>query len=204
MFSSIITLIIGSVIWLGLADGEIKEKKAILSIFMDIVFYFAILLFGFNAVLNISEIIELPYRVLLFSPNIVWLATLAVGIYGAVKYGSQLWKKTDRTKSASVLFLVTGLVNHLYIYFLYSAPYSLRFVGLFAVTLFLISFTRLLSKVNPLLIFLAFGFVHALLMGSRAIIYFNFTFSALPLAALFILLTSVLFYQRRASSSLPK
>lgn len=204
MFSSIMILIVGSLVWLGLADGEMKEKKAILSIFMDIVFYFVILLFGFNAVLNISEIIEVPYRVLLFSSNVVWLATASVGVYGTIKYGRKLWEKPSQTKSVSVLFLVVGLVNHLYIYFLYSSSYSLRFVGLFAVMLLLISFTRTFKKVNPLLVFLAFGLLHALLMGSRAIIYFNFTFNALPLAALFIIISGGLFYQRRTSVSQPK
>ncbi|MCC5889692.1 MAG: hypothetical protein JJU01_03915 [Alkalibacterium sp.] len=203
MFSSIVVLIVGSVIWLGLADGDLKEKKALLSIFMDIVFYFVILLFGFNAVLNLGEIIDVPYRVLLFSSNIVWLATLAVGIYGGIKYGRQLWEQPNRTKSVSILLLVIGLVNHLQVYFLYSSPYSLRFIGLFAVTLLLISFTRIFSKINPLLVFLAFGLLHALLMGSRAIIYFNFTFSALPLAALFVALTGLLYYQRRTSLSEP-
>lgn len=204
MFSSIVVLIVGSLVWLGLADGEMKEKKAILSIFMDVVFYFVILLFGFNTVLNLNEIIQVPYRVLLFSSNIVWLATTAVGVYGVVKYGRQLWKKPAQTKSVSVLFLIIGLINHLYIYFLYSSSYSMRFIGLFVVTLLLISFTRILEKVNPVLFFLAFGLLHALLMGTRAIIYFNFTFNALPLAALFIILSGGLFYQRRTSVSQPK
>ncbi|GAB2486647.1 hypothetical protein GCM10008929_09260 [Alkalibacterium psychrotolerans] len=204
MFSSIVVLIVGSLVWLGLADGGMKEKKALLSIFMDMVFYFVILLFAFNAVLNLSEIIQVPYRVLLFSSNIVWLATASVGMYGVIKYGKQLWEKPDQTKSVSVLFLIIGLVNHLYVYFLYSSPYSLRFIGLFAVTLILISFTRIHTKVNPLLTFLAFGLLHALLMGSRAIIYFNFTFNALPLIALFIILSGGLFYQRRTSLSQPK
>ncbi|MCC5894362.1 MAG: hypothetical protein JJU16_02790 [Alkalibacterium sp.] len=201
MFSSIVVLIVGVIVWFGLSDGEMREKKAILSIFMDVVFYFVLFLFGFNAILNLSEIIEVPYRVLLFSSPIVWLATLSIVVYGGIKYGRPLWENPSKAKSVSVLLTLIGLSNHLYLYFLYSSTYALRFIGLYLILLLLLSFTSIVEKVNPVFVLLGTGIVHALLMGGHSTIYFNFAFNAIPLLTLFLVLSAVLMFQRRKSLS---
>lgn len=199
MFSSIVVLIVGVSAWFGLADGEVREKKATLSVFMDTVFYFVILLFGFNAALNLTEVIEVPYRVLLFSSDVVWLATGSIAIYSGVKYGRKLWENPAKAKSVSVLLTLIGLVNHLYLYFLYSSTYALRFVGFYLIILLLLSFTSVAKKIDPLILLLGTGIVHTLLMGGRSVIYFNFAFHSLPMLSIFIVLSGLLFYQRRKS-----
>ena len=204
MFSPLVTLILGIGLWFGLTDSSLDEKKKILSVFIDSILYFVILLFGINILIHFSEIMEVPYRVLLFSSSVVWLATIGLGVYEGVKYGTSLWNQPEKTKSAALLLSSIGLVNHLYVYFLYSSTYTLRFVGLFALTLLLLSFKPIRHEKRALVCLLLFGLMHVILMGDRTIIYFNFAFSPVQLLTVFLVTTGLIMYQRRKRLSQQK
>ncbi|WP_423190245.1 hypothetical protein ACO1PF_05085 [Alkalibacterium sp. f15] len=202
MFTAIVTLMIGVGVWFGLSDESTGVKKSVASIFMDNVFYFVMALFGINALLNFNEIIQVPYRILLFSSNVVWIATLGVLIYGSYLYGEKLW--TDKTKAKSVAKLVTtiGLVNHAYMYYRYTSVNALLFILLFISLLVSLTFTPLTRKVSPLLVLLGFGALHLLIMGTRSVIYFNFAFSPLAILSLFLMFSGLLLgYKRRVLPS---
>ncbi|GAB2323954.1 hypothetical protein IRB23M11_15740 [Alkalibacterium sp. m-11] len=55
MFSPLVTLILGIGLWFGLTDSSLDEKKKILSVFIDSILYFVILLFGINIMVRVSK-----------------------------------------------------------------------------------------------------------------------------------------------------
>ncbi|MFO8069531.1 MAG: hypothetical protein R6U02_06110 [Alkalibacterium sp.] len=198
MFTAIVTLIIGVGIWFGLSDESTGVKKSVVSIFMDHVFYFVMALFGINALFNFNEIIQVPYRILLFSSNVVWIATLGVLIYGSYQYGEKLWADKTKAKSVAKLATTIGLVNHVYMYYRYTSVNTLLLILLFVSLLALLTFTPLTRKVSPLLILVGFGALHLLIMGTRSVIYFNFAFSPLAILSLFLVFSGLLWgYKRR-------
>ncbi|EXJ24361.1 hypothetical protein ADIAL_0100 [Alkalibacterium sp. AK22] len=196
MFSSIVSLLAGSALWYGLSEEEKEGKKQTFSLFLDSVFYFVLVLFGINGLVNVRDIIEVPYGLLLFSSEVVFLATLLTAGFLAFKYGRFLFEKPEKTLSIALLYTAVGLVNHLYIYYLFGSAYSLRFVLLFALTLGLLSVSGLRKKLNGLLLFSGFGVSHVLLMGGRSVIYFNFVFHPLPLLLIFAVTSGIIFVRR--------
>ena len=198
MFSAIVTLMMGVGIWFGLTDEPNAVKKKVVSVFMDTVFYFVAALFGINLLLNFNEIIQVPYRILLFSSNVVWLATLGVLVYASYLYGEKLWKQKTEALSLGKLAVTIGLVNHAYTYYRYGSARTLLFLLLFAGMLALLTFTPLTRRVSPLLILPAFGALHLLVMGTRSAIYFNFAFSPAAVLSLFLVFSGLLWgYKRR-------
>ncbi|SFC65643.1 hypothetical protein SAMN04488102_1169 [Alkalibacterium subtropicum] len=197
MFSAIVSLFVGIVIWYGLTDEPACVKKSVVSVFMDTVFYFVAALFGINAVLNISEVIQVPYRILLFSSNVVWIASLGVLIYGSYLYGSKLWKAKEKSKSAAKLLTAVGLANHSYMYYRYASVTTLLLIVLFVSLLALLTFTNLTQKVSPIAIASGFGALHLLIMGTRSVIYFNFVFTPLAILSLFLVFSGLLLGYKR-------
>lgn len=205
MFSAMVTLFLGIGIWFGLSDESSIVKKSVLSVFMDIVFYFVMILFGLNALFNINEIISVPYRILLFSSPIVWLTALIVLIYGSYLYGEKLWKNKEKAKSTAKLVTTIGLVNHAYMYYRYTSIQSLLLIILFVSMLALLTFTSLTQKVSALIILFSFGALHGLIMSTQAVIYLNFAFSPLAVLSLFIVCGGLLWgYKRRMLPSKQK
>lgn len=197
MFSAIMSLLIGVGVWYGLTDESANVKKSVVSVFMDSVFYFVVALFGINAVLNISEIIEVPYRILLFSSNVVWIASLGLLLYGSYLYGEKLWKNKEKAKSAAKLVTTVGLVNHAYMYYRYTSVNALLLILLFVTLLALLTFTTLTQKVSPIVLVLGFGALHLLITGTRSVIYFNFVLTPLAILSLFLVFSGLLWGHKR-------
>lgn len=197
MFSAIVTVFAGIALWFGLSDEAVKVKKSVASVFMDVVFYFVMTLFGINALLNISEIIEVPYRILLFSSNVVWITSLLVLVYGSYLYGRKLWSCKTKALSAAKLVTTIGLVNHAYTYYRYSSANALMLVILFVSVLAMMTFTSFTKKVSPVLIVSAVGLIHLLIMWTRPVIYFNFALSPAAVLSLFTVFSILLLgYER--------
>lgn len=197
MFSAIVSLFVGILIWYGLTDEPAGVKKSVVSVFMDAVFYFTVALFGINAVFNISEIIQVPYRILLFSSNVVWIASLGLLLYGGYLYGEKLWKNKEKAKSAAKLVTTVGLANHAYMYYRYASMNALLLIVLFVSLLALLTFTKLTQNVSPILITLGFGALHLLIMGTRSVIYFNFVFTPIAILSLFLVFSGLLLGYKR-------
>lgn len=199
MFSAIVTLFAGIAIWFGLSDEAVRVKKSVVSVFMDTVFYFVMVLFGINAVLNIREIMEVPYRILLFSSTVVWVTTLIVLVYGSYLYGEKLWSAKTKALSAAKLVTTIGLVNHAYMYYRYASANALLLIILFVSVLALLTFTPLTRKVSPVLVVSVVGLLHVLIMGTRSVIYFNFALSPWAVLSVFAVFSGLIWGYERGS-----
>lgn len=203
-FSSFLIVGVGALIWYLLNESSKKERQSILSVFTDFVFNFVLTLFALNVVLHFKAIIEFPYRVLMFSSSVVFIAALLLTIYSTLKYGKKMLMKPTKSKSIAQLFLFIGLTNHLYLYVLYGNLQTILFIAYFILLLFLISFTPVFKRVDPLLFILFSMGIHLLLMKNQLIVYLNFTFYTIPLLILTLTLVLILYYQRRKLQSKQK
>lgn len=203
-FSSFLIVGVGALIWYLLNESSKKERQSILSVFTDFIFNFVLTLFALNVVLHFKAIIEFPYRVLMFSSSVVFIASLLLTIYSTLKYGEKMWMKPTKSKSIAQLFLFIGLTNHLYLYVLYGNLQTIFFIAYFILLLFLISFTPVFKRVDPLLFILFSMGIHLLLMKNQPIVYLNFTFYTIPLLILTLTLVLILYYQRRKLQSKQK
>ncbi|SHE70979.1 hypothetical protein SAMN02745249_00985 [Atopostipes suicloacalis DSM 15692] len=203
-FSSFLIVGVGALIWYLLNESSKKERQSILSVFTDFIFNFVLTLFALNVVLHFKAIIEFPYRVLMFSSSVVFIASLLLTIYSTLKYGEKMWMKPTKSKSIAQLFLFIGLTNHLYLYVLYGNLQTILFIAYFILLLFLISFTPVFKRVDPLLFILFSMGIHLLLMKNQPIVYLNFTFYTIPLLILTLTLVLILYYQRRKLQSKQK
>lgn len=200
-FASFITLAVGIAIWYLQTEIKKENKQIILSIFTDILLQFAFSALGINALLNIQRVIQVPYSVLIFSSDIIFLAALVVVGYNSYKYGKKLWENPKKARSVTELLLLIGLMNHVYLYFLHSAKQSVIFITFYLVLLSLVTFTKITQKIDPLIVLGLGSIVHIILMRGQPIIYFNFAFNPIPLAILGIILIGTLFYYRRTLPS---
>ncbi|WP_343755129.1 hypothetical protein [Alkalibacterium iburiense] len=200
-FTPILTLVLSMTFWFVFSDGSTHEKKALLSTFSDVVFYFVLLLFGTNLILNFNDVLATPYRILLFSSNVVWIATFFIILWGVKKYGDKLWNHPDKARNIGLLFAFIGLINHLSLYYTYSNVQAVLFILLYIVIIIGLSSTPFLKRMNPLFVLFIIGFIHLIITYGQSVIYLNFVFYPIPLFALFILLTSLLYYKRRNLSS---
>lgn len=203
-FSSFLIVGMGALIWYFLNESSKKERQSILSVFTDFIFNFVLTLFALNVVLHFKAIIEFPYRVLMFSSSVVFIASLLLTIYSTLKYGKKMLMKPTKSKSIAQLFLFIGLTNHLYLYVLYGNLQTILFIAYFILLLFLISFTPVFKRVDPLLFILFSMGIHLLLMKNQPIVYLNFTFYTIPLLILTLTLVLILYYQRRKLQSKQK
>ena len=203
-FSSFLIVGVGALVWYLLNESSKKERQSILSVFTDFVFNFVLTLFALNVVLHFKAIIEFPYRVLMFSSSVVFIAALLLTIYSTLKYGKKMLMKPTKSKSIARLFLFIGLTNHLYLYVLYGNLQTILFIAYFILLLFLISFTPVFKRVDPLLFILFSMGIHLLLMKNQPIVYLNFTFYTIPLLILTLTLVLILYYQRRKLQSKQK
>ena len=203
-FSSFLIVGVGALVWYLLNESSKKERQSILSVFTDFIFNFVLTLFALNVVLHFKAIIEFPYRVLMFSSSVVFIASLLLTIYSTLKYGKKMLMKPTKSKSIAQLFLFIGLTNHLYLYVLYGNLQTILFIAYFILLLFLISFTPVFKRVDPLLFILFSMGIHLLLMKNQLIVYLNFTFYTIPLLILTLTLVLILYYQRRKLQSKQK
>lgn len=196
-FHAILILLVGSIAWYFYTDQSKKTKLSILNHFTDLIYYFVWALFGINVIFNLREIIAVPYRAIIFSSDAVAIATFIVTVYAGITYGDRFWARPTQAKSAVQLFLFIGLVNHIYLYFIYSNVRSIFFIGYFILLLGLTSSTRFMRTIDPSFVLLGAGFTHFLLMGAGVVLYLNFAFYPLPFLIIFMTSIVILFLQRR-------
>lgn len=200
-FAAFVILGVGMLLWLVFNDSSKQTKNTILSRFMDLVLIFVGLLFAMNILFHFLEIINDPYRILLFSSDVVALSTLVITIYSTLKYGKKLLKNQEKALGVGQLLILLGLVNHLYLYIIYRDLRSLLFIVFFIGLLGLTTVKHKLPKMDGLVFIALIAMSHLLLMGQQSIVYFNFTFYRMPLLIISITLIGILFVQRRSSLS---
>lgn len=200
-FHAILLLIVGCVLWFFYKDQPKKTKLSILNHFTDLLFYFVAAVFGTNLVLNFREILAVPYRALIFSSNVVAIATFLITVYAGITYGERFWTQGNQAKSTTQLFLFIGLVNHVYLYFIYSSRQSVLFIAFFIVLLVLTSSPNLWYKIDPLLLLLGAGLTHYIFMGEGAMLYLNFAVYRFQFLIHVLTLALILYLQRRKQPS---
>lgn len=196
-FAAFMILAVGRLLWFVFNDQPKKEKNAILSRFTDLILLFVGLLFGVNMLFHFQEIINFPYRVLLFSSRVIGIATFALTIYSTMKFGRKLLNNPMKALAVSQLLILLGLVNHLYLYVLYRNLRPLLFIAFFIGLLLFTTDQHKSPKVDGLLSIGIVAISHFMLMGNKPIVYFNFTFYPLPLLIISLTLIGILFTQRR-------
>lgn len=200
-FNAIMILVLGSAIWYFYSEQSKKNKFSILSHFTDLIFYFVVSALTINIVIHFEEIVLMPYRAIIFSSNVIANATFIIIAYAGITFGERLLEKPDKARSTIQLFLFISIVNHIYLYFIYSNIRSILFIGFFTLLLAITSTNYFTSKIDPLIIFLGAGIVHYFLMGDQAVLYFNFAYYKLPFIIYILTLTLILYLKRRKLKS---
>ena len=200
-FAAFAILGISMLLWYVLNDSPKTDKKAILSTFTDVTINFVGTVFAINLILNIREVINFPYRILLFSSNVIAMATFAITIYSTIKYGQKLFANPQRAWGVGQLVVLLGFVNHVYLYIRYRNLQSIIFITFFIALLMITTNKPLRTKMDGLLTFFISAVVHLILMGQQPIVYVNFTFYRLPLALIAVTFITLLIHQRRRHQS---
>ena len=168
---------------------------------MDVAINFIGIAFVINLTLHVQEVINFPYRILIFSSIEIALATFTITIYSTIKYGKKLLKNPQKSWSVGQLFILLGFVNHVYLYIQYRNLRPLIFIAFFMALLVMSTVKSLRNRINGLLMIVISAVVHFILMGKQPIVYFNFTFYRLPLALIVATFVTMLFIQRRNNQS---
>ena len=206
----VIILFIGTTgIWFIVTDETYEIKKKILAFFSDVLYYFILTSFGLNLLTNFREIISEPYRILLVSSEIYWIALIAVMFYltfQANKKSIPINKKMQEKLLDQTLnyFFLLGLFNHLFYYYKYRSITSVIFILVYF--LFYLFKDRIKHPSKNELALLVMAFLHAIVMYSfsKIIIYYQIVFYPYQITSLLIIASVLLYYIRRDFSSKQK
>lgn len=208
LFQVIILFLVTTGIWFLATDETTEIKKKVLSFASDVLYYFILTSFGLNLILNFREIISEPYRALLLSSEIYWMALLAVMAYLTIQTSK---KKSLRVNEQMTLvdlsinyFLLLGLFNHLFYYYKYRSINSVLFILIYF--LFYLFKDRIKHPSKNELALLILALLHAIIMYSfsKIIIYYQIVFYPYQITSLLIIASALLYYIRRDFSSKQK
>ena len=205
----VIVLFIGTTgIWFIATDEPTEIKKMVLSYVSDILYYFILTSFGLNLLINFREIISEPYRILLFSSEIYWIAFIAVMLYLTIQANKKRlsWNKLHDQLLDQTLnyFYLLGLFNHLFYYYKYRSINSVIFILVYF--LFYLIKDRIKHPSKNEIALLVIALLHAIIMYSfsKIIIYYQIVFYPYQIISLLIIASGLLYYIRRDFSSKQK
>ena len=196
-FQVIILVLISSTTWYFLTDEKQTAKRKTLDIVTDSAYYFIFSVLGINVFFNIEEVLEEPYRALIFSSTVSFSATLFVLIFLFYKYRRSIPQHKERIDSILDYFLILGLFNHLFYYYKYQNIMSVVFI----LTYFLIYFFQKkwshFRKAEYILLLL--GILHGLFLYlfGHVMIYYQIIFYPYQIVTLFLLTGALLLWLRR-------
>ncbi|WP_027109039.1 hypothetical protein [Lacticigenium naphthae] len=178
MFLAIALAVASMGIWWMITFPVVTIKKNILSEAVDVLFYFIVSVFLFNALLNLPEVIRVPYSLLLFSAESVGLSSLAILLYSWIKYRKVIKGNSTELRSVFQMIAVLGILNHTAAYYQFSSGLSVKFILLFVFLLFMSYYPYLFKKVDPLIFSGIVSAIHFFLMSGQSVLYFHFVFRA--------------------------
>lgn len=208
LFQVIVLFIVTTGIWFVATDETTKVKKKVLSFASDVLYYFILTTFGLNLLFNIREIINEPYRLLLFSSEIYWMALIAVMLYLTFQankknlVGNNIHEQlVNHTLN---YFFLLGLFNHLFYYYKFRSINSVIFILVYF--LFYLFKDRINYSMKNEFALLALALVHAIVMFtfSKITIYYQIVFYLYQMVSLFIIASALLYSIRRDLSSKQK
>lgn len=195
-FQAILLFLASSVTWYFLTDKNKTFKKKIFELMSDGIYYFFLTALGLNVLFNFKEILSNPYRAILFSSMIAWLASILVISFLMIKKRQQI--ATDQLFVSHLInyFLILGLFNHLFYYYKYQNLFSVLFIVIYFVFYLLKNQLHIPWKNEILLATL--GFLHGLLLflSGNVILYYQIVYYPYQITSLFLLISFLLFYFR--------
>lgn len=208
LFQVIVLFIFATGSWFLATDETTKSKKKILTFVTDGLYYFILTSFGLNILVNFNTVIRDPYRILLFSSNISWMALVLILLYlGYLEYKKHrlINQREDQLINHTInYFLLLGLFNHLFYYYKYRSFHSVIFILVYF--LFYLLKDRIeIPRINEWTLILL-ALVHGILMFSfsKIILYYQIVFYPYQIISLFIIASLLLYYFRRNVSSKQK
>lgn len=208
LFQVIVLFISTTGLWFIATDETTEIKKRVLSFASDALYYFILTSFGLNLILNLKKIINEPYRVLLLSSGIHWMAMLGVMFYLAIQARKKDWssnKLQEQLVNQTLnYFFLLGLFNHLFYYFKYRSINSVIFILVYF--LFYLVKDRMKHSSKNEFSLLLLALLHAIVMYSfsKIIIYYQIVFYPYQIISLLIIASGLLYYIRRDFSSKQK
>lgn len=208
LFQVIILFIFASGSWFLATDETSKVKKKVLTFITDGLYYFILITFGLNILVNYKEVVREPYRILLFSSQISWIALVFVMLYltyREYKKRTLISMQEDKLISHTIdYFLLLGLFNHLFYYYKYKNIHSVIFILVY----FLFYLLRGRIKIHRMnewtLILLAVLHGIVMFIFGKIILYYQIVFYPYQIISLFIIASLFLYYFRRNVSSKQK
>lgn len=195
-FQAILLFLASSVTWYFLTDKNKTFKKKIFELMSDGIYYFFLTALGLNVLFNFKEILSNPYRAILFSSMIAWLASILVISFLMIKKRQQI--ATDQLFVSHLInyFLILGLFNHLFYYYKYQNLFSVLFIVIYFVFYLLKNQLHIPWKNEILLATL--GILHGLLLflSGNVILYYQIVYYPYQITSLFLLISLLLFYFR--------
>lgn len=205
LFQVILLFVLASSTWFVMNDESKKFKQSVLTFVTDGLYYFILITFGLNFLLHFREVINEPYRILLFSSEISWVSLIITLLYlGFREYKKSTYFSATREKYVSQILnflLLLGLFNHLFYYYKYRSFSSVLFIVIYFI--FYLFQNQIKTSFKNEFILLALALLHAaILYGfSSIVIYYQLVFYPYQLISLFVLASLLLFYFRRNSTS---
>ena len=197
-----------SAIWYFLTDEDRLFKKNIFNFITDGLYYFILTTLGLNVLLNFSEVLQEPYRAIIFSSEISWAALIIVSVFLLYRESK---KKPSDFKNPNLyinhlvnFFLLLGLANHLFYYYKYRSFNSVLFILAYFIFYVLKDYIKNPRRNEWTLILLAI--IHAVIMYrfSKIVIYYQIVFYPYQIISLLLVASSLIFYFRRNLSSKQK
>lgn len=208
LFQVAFLFIVTSGVWFLITDASTEIKKRILNFVTDGLYYFIITTLILNVVFNFSEVLQEPYRAILFSSTSSWLALILVSFYLVYREKTKKqpvnFEKEKYINHTLNFFLLLGLANHLFYYYKYRSFSSVLFILLY------FGFYLLKDKVayphrnEATLVLLALA--HGLVMAkfSSVMIYYQIVFYPYQMISLFLIASILVYYFRRGFLSKQK
>ncbi len=201
LFQVGILFLLTSAIWFLITDEDSDFKKKIFDFVTDGLYYFVLTTLVLNIILNLKDVLNEPYRALLFSSQTSWIALLIVGIFLSYR---EFKKKTLFINQKELyinhtlnFFLLLGLANHLFYYYKYRSLHSVLFIVIYFV-LYLVKDRIKHSQRNEWTLTLL-AVLHAIIMYSfsNIILYYQIVFYPYQIISLFLIASILVFYYRR-------
>lgn len=201
LFQVGILFLLTSATWFLITDENSTFKKKILDFITDGLYYFILTTLVLNTVFNLKDVLNEPYRALLFSSQTSWTALILVGVFLSYRESK---KKTISINQKELyidhilnFFLLLGLANHLFYYYKYRSLHSVLFIVIYFV-LYLVKDRFKNSQRNEWTLTLL-AILHALIMYSfsNIMIYYQIVFYPYQIISLFLIASILVFYFRR-------
>lgn len=201
LFQLGLLFIVTTALWFLATDESASFIKKIFNFITDGLYYFIITTLALNVLFNLREVLQEPYRAILFSSQSSWAALLLVSfylIYREKKKELPLKERNEKYIDHTLnYFLLLGFANHLFYYYKYRTIQSVLFILIYFI-FYLFKDRVNYSRRNELtLVLLALLHILVMYFFSPIMIYYQIVFYPYQIISLFLIASVLVFYFRR-------